>query len=193
MKIVDARGETCPVPVIMLKKALKETKDENIKAIVDNELSKENIEKMLGELNIPFDSSKEQNDYVVEVKLVDADPEATADAPKKEGVVVLSSDEMGRGNTELGKTLMKNFLYALTESDELPATILMYNAGVKLASENPDTIEDLKKLEQRGVKVMACGLCLNYYGLQDKLQVGSVTNMYAIVQAKLSAGKLIQI
>ncbi len=193
MKIVDARGETCPVPVIMLKKALKETTGENIKAIVDNELSKENIEKMLGELNIPFDSSKEQNDYVVEVRLVDAEPEAVNNAPRKEGVIVLSSNEMGRGNAELGKTLMKNFLYALTESDELPATILMYNAGVKLASENPDTIEDLKKLEQRGVKAMACGLCLNYYGLQDKLQVGSVTNMYAIVQAKLSAGKLIQI
>ena len=87
-------------------------------------------------------------------------------------VIVLSADTMGRGDDVLGRTLMKNFLYALTESDALPTIILLYNTGVRLASENPDTIADLKKLESRGVKVMACGVCLNFFGLTDKLQVG---------------------
>ena len=193
MKIVDARGETCPVPVIMLKKALKQTKDENIKAIVDNELSSENIEKMLKELNIQFHSYREGNDYVVEADLTDSDAQAAPEAKIIDDVLVLSSNTMGRGSDELGGALMKNFLYALTESDMLPSTIIMYNSGVKLAAENPDTIVDLKKLESRGVKVMACGVCLNFFGLTDKLQVGSVSNMYAIVQTKLAAKKLIQL
>ena len=77
MKIVDARGETCPTPVIMLKRALKETKDENIKVLVDNELSSENIEKMLKELGIQFRAYKENKDFVVEVNLVDSDTRAT--------------------------------------------------------------------------------------------------------------------
>ena len=193
MKIVDARGETCPVPVIMLKKALQETKDENIRAIVDNELSRQNVEKMLAEKGLKFHSYRENSDYVVEVDLIEADASAAAETKILEDVIVLSSNTMGRGDDVLGATLMKNFLYALTESDALPSAILIYNTGVKLASENPDTIADLKKLESRGVKLMACGLCLNFFGLQDKLQVGSVTNIYAIVQMKLSAKKLIQI
>jgi selenium metabolism protein YedF len=193
MKIVDARGETCPVPVIMLKKALQETKDENIKTIVDNELSSQNIEKMLNEKGLKFHSYREGSDYAVEVDIVGSDTTAVPEVRIIEDVLVLSSNTMGRGDDTLGATLMKNFLYALTESDELPSIILMYNSGVKLASENPDTIADLKKLEGRGVKVIVCGFCLNYFGLTDKLQAGSVTNMYSIVQTKLTAKKLIQI
>ena len=193
MKIVDARGQTCPVPVIMLKKALQETKDENIKVIVDNELSCQNIEKMLVEKGFKFHSYRENSDYVVEIDLVESDASAAPETKMLGDVIVLSSNTMGRGDDVLGETLMKNFLYALTESDTLPSAILMYNTGVKLASENPDTIADLKKLESSGVKLMVCGLCLNFFGLQDKLQVGSVTNMYSIVQMKLSAIKLIQL
>lgn len=193
MKIVDARGETCPVPVIILKRALQETKNENIKVIVDNELSCQNIEKMLTEKGLKFHSYRDNADYVAEVDIAESDPYGSAEAKILEDVIVLSSSTMGRGDDVLGATLMKNFLYALTESDELPSLMLLYNSGVKLASENPDTIADLKKLESRGVKVMACGLCLNYFGLTDKLQAGSVTNMYTIVQTKLTAKKLIQI
>ena len=193
MKIVDARRETCPVPVIMLKKALQETKNENIKAMVDNELSCQNIEKMLSEKGLKFHSYRENSDYVVEVDIVESDASDAPELQMLDDVLVLSSDTMGRGDDVLGATLMKNFLYALTESDALPSVILLYNTGVKLASENPDTIADLKKLESRGVKMMVCGLCLNFFGLENKLQVGSVTNMYSIVQTKLAAKKLIQI
>jgi selenium metabolism protein YedF len=193
MKIVDARGEVCPVPVILLKKALQEMKDENIKVIVDNELSSQNIEKMLSEKGLKFHSRREGNDYVVEVDLVESDVKAASETKMQGDVLVLSSNTMGRGDDVLGATLMKNFLYALTESDALPSAILMYNSGVKLASENADAVADLKKLEERGVKIMACGLCLNFFGLTDKLQVGSVSNMYSIVQTKLAATKLIQI
>lgn len=193
MKIIDARGETCPVPVVLLKKALKEGGGENIREIVDNELSKENIEKMLKEMGLDFKSYMENDDYVVQVNIAGSETETAKETVTPGTVLVLSSDVMGWGDAELGRMLIKNFLYALNESVSLPQTILLYNAGVKLSSENPDTVADLKKLEKKGVGIMSCGLCLDYYGLKEKLQVGSVTNMYAIVQAKLSAQKLIEI
>ena len=194
MKIIDARGETCPVPVIMMKKALKAGVKENIKEIVDNELSKQNLEKMLDEMGLQYTSQKENQDFVVLVNMegTDTDNMIAAETPKQDSVLVLSSDTMGHGEDELGRTLIKNFLYALNESDSLPAKILLYNTGVKLASENPDTIADLKKLEEKGVEIFACGLCLNYFGLTEKLQVGTVSNMYATVQTMLTAVKLIQ-
>jgi selenium metabolism protein YedF len=193
MKIIDARGETCPVPVIMMKKALKEGAKENIKEIVDNELSSQNLEKMLTEMGLKFTSYQEKGDFVVQVNLEETDSAVPAETPKQDSVLVISSDTMGRGNDELGRTLIKNFLYALNESDSLPAAILLYNTGVKLASENPDTIADLKKLGEKGVDILVCGLCLNYFGLTEKLQAGTVSNMYAIVQKKLSAAKIIQL
>lgn len=193
MKIIDARGETCPVPVIMMKKALKEGAKENIKEIVDNELSKQNLEKILAEMGLQFASYQENEDFVVQVNLEGTDTAVPMETPKQDSLLVISSDTMGRGDDELGRTLIKNFLYALNESDSLPAAIVMYNTGVKLASENPDTIADLKRLEEKGVNILVCGLCLNFFGITEKLQVGTVSNMYSIVQMKLSAAKIIQL
>ncbi len=193
MKIIDARGETCPVPVIMLKKALAEANGEDIREIVDNELSRQNLEKMLAELGHPFETTEENGTYVVQVNLSGAGEKAAPEIPKQDSVLVISADQMGRGEEELGRTLVKNFLYALTESDSLPQKIVLYNTGVKLACEGHEAAESLKKLAEKGVEVFACGLCLNYFGLTDKLQVGSVSNMYAIIQMKLAAAKIIQL
>lgn len=193
MKIIDARGETCPVPVILLKKALAEASGEDIREIVDNELSKQNLEKMLTELGHPFETTEENGDFVVQVNLSGEAGKAVPEIPKQDTLLVLSSDQMGRGEEELGQTLIKNFLYALTESDSLPQKIVLYNTGVKLACEGHDAAESLKKLAELGVEIFSCGLCLNYFGLSDKLQVGSVTNMYAIIQMKMAAAKVIQL
>jgi selenium metabolism protein YedF len=193
MKIIDARGETCPVPVILMKKALKEAEGENIREIVDNEISRDNLEKMLRELGLSYTSFEEDGDFVVQVNRSDTDAGSLPLKNASDTVLVIESDTMGRGDDELGRILVKNFLYALTESDGLPGKIVLYNTGVRLATVNEDTAADLKKLEERGVGILVCGLCLNYFGLTEKLKAGSVSNMYAIVEAKLSAGKIINI
>ena len=100
---------------------------------------------------------------------------------------MLSSDCMGAGDDELGATLMKAFVFALTQQDELPATIVAYNGGVKLTVEGSPVLDDLKKLAEAGVEIMSCGTCLNHYGISDKLAVGEVTNMYVIVEKQLNA------
>ena len=99
---------------------------------------------------------------------------------------------MGEGNDELGKVLIKGFLYAITQLDTLPDTMLFYNGGATLTTEGSDSLEDLKSLEAQGVEIMTCGTCLNYYDLSDKLAVGSITNMYAIVETLSNADKIIK-
>ena len=107
-------------------------------------------------------------------------------------VVAVSSDKMGSGNDELGKVLMKGFLFAVTQLDELPKTMLFYNGGATLTTEGSDSLEDLKSLEAQGVEIMTCGTCLDYYGLKEKLAVGTVTNMYSIVETMDQATKVIR-
>ena len=107
-------------------------------------------------------------------------------------MIVISANQMGVGSEELGKTLLKGFLYAVTQQEELPGTMLFYNSGVYLTCEESPALDDLKSLEAQGVNIMSCGTCLNYYGLTEKLKVGSVTNMYDIVETMEKADLLIK-
>ena len=113
-------------------------------------------------------------------------------ARKKNIVVVISSNQMGSGQEELGKSLLKGFIYALSQQDTLPSTILFYNSGAYITSEESASIEDLKSLEAQGVEILTCGTCLNFYGLTDKLQVGEVTNMYVIAEKMTQADLIVQ-
>lgn len=60
--------------------------------------------------------------------------------------------------------------------------MLFYNSGAYLTCEGSDSLEDLKTLEAEGVEIYTCGTCLNFYELTEKLAVGSITNMYDIVE-----------
>lgn len=99
-----------------------------------------------------------------------------------EFVIIFSSDEMGKGDSEFSKTLLEGFIYSLSEQDQLPRYILCYNRGVFLSAQNPNTVKDLKSLQENGVEILSCGLCLDQYGLKQNLQVGSITNMYRICE-----------
>ena len=111
---------------------------------------------------------------------------------KGDFVIAVDTATMGRGNDELGKVLMKGFIFAVTQLEKLPKTMLFYNGGATLTTEGSDSLEDLKSLEAQGVEIKTCGTCLNYYGLTDKLQVGEVTNMYDIVETLAKAPKVVK-
>ena len=115
-------------------------------------------------------------------------------APDSRGnfVVAVDCDTMGRGSEELGKILMKGFLFAVSQLEHLPGTILFYNGGARLTVEGSDSLEDLRAMEAQGVEILTCGTCLNHYGLTEKLAVGGVTNMYAIVEKLSAASKVIK-
>lgn len=107
-------------------------------------------------------------------------------------VAVISSGCMGQGDDTLGKLLMKGFVYALSQQEQLPRTVLLYNGGALLSCEGSDSVEDLRELEAQGVEILTCGTCLNHYGLEGKLQVGGVTNMYEIAERMTGARLLVR-
>lgn len=200
MITVNAMGDNCPIPVIKTKKAMQTiTGPETIEVLVDNEIAVQNVTKMaVAEGGTATSEKLGEKEYKVTIEMANA-PEGAAveeavceTAKKGNTVVVIASDRMGSGNDALGKVLIKGFIYAVSQLDELPAKILFYNGGATLTVEGSDSLEDLRTMEAQGVEILTCGTCLDYYQVKDKLAVGSVTNMYSIVEAMAEAGKVIR-
>ena len=197
MITVNAMGDNCPIPVIKTKKAMQAlTGPETIEVLVDNV---QNVTKMAASSGGQVSSEKLGDaEYKITIQMDGApateDTQEVSCAPDARGnlVVAIASDRMGSGNDELGKVLIKSFIFAVTQLDELPKTMLFYNGGATLTTEGSDSLEDLKSLEAMGVEIMTCGTCLDYYGLKEKLAVGSVTNMYSIVETLAGASKIIK-
>ena len=114
------------------------------------------------------------------------------DTEEKKKIVVLSSEMMGSGDDKLGTILMKNFIYSITQLEELPNTFLLYNGAVKLACNGSESLEDLEGLQASGVKILCCGTCLKYFGLTDQLAVGEISNMYTIAETQMDADLIIR-
>jgi len=201
--VVNAMGEQCPVPVVKATRALREmTEPGTLEVYVDNEIAVQNLTRMAAGHH--FAAKAEKRGEKAFVVMIEVTEPAGQDMPGQEVelvcvpdqrsdfVVAIRSETMGTGSDELGKTLMKGFLFAVSQLPQLPKTILFYNGGAKLTVKGSDSLEDLKNMEAQGVEILTCGTCLNYYGLTEKLAVGSVTNMYAIVETLAGAGKVVQ-
>lgn len=196
----DARNMPCPLPVIESKKILTTLKEgESLEVLVDNHIAVQNLSKMAAQKNFPVTSVKiDDNNYLVkfsrgEMIVEEVNEEVPCYPDQKEDiVVVISSDKMGEGDEKLGRILMKGFIYALTELDVLPSTVLLYNGGAKLSVEDSESLQDLKTLESLGVEILTCGTCLNFYGISEKLGVGTATNMYEIAEKQMKASKVVR-
>lgn len=107
-------------------------------------------------------------------------------------VLLVPADTFGRGeHPELGQLLCRNFFHALTEARPLPALVILLNSGAKLAVEGSPVLEDLRCLQDLGVRLLVCGTCLNHYGLKDRLAAGEISNMYEIAEALLAAPRIV--
>ena len=113
-------------------------------------------------------------------------------AVSKDYIVVISSDSMGEPEKELGKVLLKGFIYALSKKDEVPKKIIFYNGGARLTCEGSGSLDDLKELEKSGAEILTCGTCLKFQDLEDKLKVGGVTNMYEITEALTGTTRVVK-
>ena len=199
MRKVDARGDACPLPVVKAKKAIAELNGAGeVEVLVDNEIAVQNLTKMAQQKGYQSAAEKlAEREYRVLFTVGESaaeEEEAPACAPdaRTDTVVVIASDKMGEGAEELGKTLLKAFIFSLTQQDKLPKTILLYNGGAHLTCEGSPMLDDLKALEAEGVEILTCGTCLNFYGLTEKLAVGGVTNMYVIAEKMLNAGNVVK-
>ena len=190
---LDERGKQCPLPVIEAKKALEASAPgEKVEVVVDNEIAVQNLSKTGEREFLVTITAGEGNGEAAEAPVAAEEVTCTPDGRRKGMVVVLSSNQMGQGDEALGKLLMKGFVFALTQQDMLPETILLYNSGAFLSCEGSDNLEDLKTLEAQGVEILTCGTCLNHYGLAEKRQVGGVTNMYEIVEKMTKASVVVR-
>lgn len=102
-----------------------------------------------------------------------------------EKVLLLTKDYLGEGSEELGRNLMKSFLYVLTEADVKPKAIYCINSAVNMLVTGSEHLDNLTALEAAGVTIAGCGICLDFYGVKDKVQVGTITNLYAITESLL--------
>lgn len=203
MEQVDARGQACPLPVVRAKKALAAMDAGRLEVLVDNATAADILESLARALKCTA-HREDRDDGTFAVTLskgadivdasqaaLEAEPAAASEG-EAASVVVIASEFMGAGDDELGAVLMKGFVFALTQLDQLPSTVLLYNSGVKLACEGSASLEDLASLQRAGVEVMSCGTCLAHFGLTERLAVGEVTNMYAIVEKQAAATTVIR-
>ena len=204
MITVNAIGDACPIPVVKTLNAIKAlTAPDIIETLVDNETAVQNLIRMADKKGCAVQSAKlGEKEFKVTITVGDAALAQPVDTEnvvcelpksgKKNTVVVISSKAMGHGGDELGTALMKGFIYALSQQETLPTTILFYNGGANIPVEGSVSLEDLKNMEAQGVEILTCGTCLNFYGLTEKLAVGQVTNMYTIVEKMMGADLIVK-
>jgi len=184
---VDCRGKKCPEPVIMTKKALDSIESGEVVAIVDSEVARDNVIKLAKHNGFKYSCEEKGGEYRIRIEknLGEVKRGEGKDREKSSWVLLITADALGKGPEELGKLLMKNYIYTLKELSFPPECIMFINRGVYLTTKGSEVLDTLKELEAGGVEVLSCGTCLDYYGLKGELAVGGITNMYAIAE-KLS-------
>jgi selenium metabolism protein YedF len=203
MRVVDAKGQPCPAPLVLAKRALKEITDgESFQLLIDSQTSYNNVSRFLKDNSTGFQTAQSEGEWTLtitkntgELKHPDVDEycgEEVAHFHKGNFVIVISSDKMGDGDEELGHLLMSNFIKAVKDLDKLPMKMLFYNKGVTLVTKNSPLIDHLTDLEKMGVELLLCATCVNHYGLNDIVGAGTLSNMYTIAEVMASAGNIVR-
>jgi selenium metabolism protein YedF len=185
----------CPLPVVTVKRALDEPGVDAVTVFLDDGAPRENVARFAR--NRGYEVNETVTDTGITLVIsgsgmstVTSSPATSVSARRS---LFVTSDRLGDGPEELGRLLMKNFIITLLESTDLPDKILFVNTGVFLATEGSDLLEALEKLGNRGVEVLSCGVCLDFFGKRDAVKAGSVTNMYTIVETLMSGNGTVRL
>jgi selenium metabolism protein YedF len=189
---IDAGGKQCPIPVIMAKKEL-EAGAQDVEIIVDGPTQVGNLERLGDALGRAATSEPFGDKFLV--KFANGETKVGAKVEVADTYAVFfNTNAIGTNNSELGGNLAKMAIFTLSESDKVPSYVLFMNEGVKLVTGvEPQIVENLNTLIEKGTQVLVCGTCLNYYGLKDDLKVGTVSNMYDILGAMQEVSKVIKL
>ena len=186
----NAKGMACPLPVIETKKLLEEY--EVVETTVDNLIATQNLAKLAEQMNYDIDTKKiSDEEYIVTISDKGIKEVKVINTLDDSYVVVINKSIMGHGSEELGKKLMKSFIYTLTEQEILPKKIIFYNEGALLVDKTRShVLKELQELEENGVEIMCCGTCIDYYKVE--LAVGNSSNMYFIVEDMRTANRVVR-
>jgi selenium metabolism protein YedF len=202
MKEYDVRNLACPGPVLKLRGLLDEGERE-IRFWVADDLCRSNVTRFAASRKIATEvDAKDDGTFVVTFHAGEGASEAlpgeeallACDLPPAAGptVVHITATTMGSGDDDLGALLMRSFVKTQADLDNRPDAMIFYNAGVKLCCEGSLLLDDIRALEASGIEIIACGTCLNYFELADKLAVGRVTDMLEIASRLAAAGRVIR-
>lgn len=197
-KEIDCRGLACPAPVLQTKDAIETDHPDIIKVTVDNEASKQNVNRFLESQGFEVTVDQEGTEFHVIGKrkggaVPDTPMVQKAETGQKKIMVMVANDCMGHGDDKLGSKLMLSFLKTLKEMGEELWRLVFVNNGVKLTIGDAEFLPVLKEYEEQGLHIMVCGTCLTHFNLLDEKQVGDTTNMLDIVTAMQLADKVINI
>ena len=194
MENLDCRGLACPGPVIQVKKVLEKTSPGGSFSIqLDSEASRDNVRRFAESKGALVNGETGNDGSIVLTITVPSAAEKSGHSGTEQNppVVLITTETIGTGSEKLGRILMEGFITTLLEQDHVPDRILFLNTGVKLAVKGSAVAGTLEKLADRGCEVLVCGTCLDFLGLMDQLVVGTVSNMYDIQGAMLTASSVI--
>lgn len=196
MKIIDCRNMACPVPVVSTKRALEEAGGETVRVLVDPGAPRENVARFAINRGFSVTESETEGGFALTITAGgESIPVQVQSAAARNGgtVMLVGSDRLGDGPEELGRLLMKNFIITLLDMEEVPDRMFFVNTGVLLTTEGSEVLEALERLGNRGVEVLSCGVCLDFFHRKEKLLAGAVTNMFTIAESMMKAASVIRL
>ncbi len=197
--LLDCTGLACPQPVLRTKEAL-ESGAVQLRVRVDNEAAKNNVLRFARSQGHQAMASEEGNGRFLLHVTADSQPSGRTEPahdvscgilPGRKLLYVIASDSMGRGSEELGRALLQTYIQTIKEVHPLPEKVIFYNSGVKLVAEASGALEALRHLQEQGVIILACGACLDFFGLKSAIKVGQISNMYEIMRSMSEADKVV--
>ena len=201
-KTVDARGLSCPAPVLMVKEAVEKDLLDVLEVLVDNEAARQNVSRFLEAQQFSVSVVPEGDNFKISAQREGDGPEASQEVEiscnvdtelQQKILVLIATDRLGFGDDELGRKLLISYIKTLKEmGDELWRLVLLNN-GVKLTIENSPVLDDLMAYEKGGLTILVCGTCLTHFDLLEAKRVGQTTNMMDIITAMQLADKVINI
>jgi selenium metabolism protein YedF len=205
MKLVDTRGLTCPAPLIRTRQGLNEAEpDEPVQILIDNTTSLSNVKRYLKDNKLEFSVREEGTLATVTVSKGTAGEISAneteyctteslqAPSGNRRTVVAVTSERMGSGDDDLGRKLMISFFRTLVMLEPVPAAVVFYNAGVKMALDDSPVLDHIRELADRGTSIYLCSTCISHFGIRDRLPVGSFSDMYQIMNVLNDADHIIR-
>lgn len=201
MEIIDCKGLACPMPVIRTKKYFDLEDSKEALVIVDNEVAKNNILRLAKGINLNSSFIEEEGIYKIQLsrgEIKDVQVSKINEALDNISVpsaptILVATNLLGNGDDKLGETLMKVYINTLAESEILPKNLMFINGGVKLTCTGSDVLDSLNSMKEKGVNIISCGACLDFYNLKEELRVGEIGNMYQIIDLMNRSGNTIKL
>jgi len=195
-KTIDARKMACPKPVMLSRQALSESAaGDIIEVLIDNSIACENVCRFLQGNGAQVTTSTGEGIYRVKAIVAASSESCPTCTPmygeKAAPVVAITNAGMGHGSEELGRILIQACINTLPSLDPQPSAVIFYNSGVELACEGSPVLGALEEIEKKGIKILVCGTCLDYFSLKEKRKVGVASNMFEILSTLAAAGHII--